>query len=143
MQRTGCRLVSTGRARPVLTNGLFRYKRKWGYAVRPDAFQPRAFGVRIANTRGGRAFLARNPLVLESASGLVGVALIGREETAGSKDVKRAARYFSTRGLARLVLLSERGFAADVDRQATPGLVLRDCAGSLLVPLESGEEVPA
>jgi hypothetical protein len=85
--------LSLGTARPLLSDGVLRYKRKWGASLgRPSTWE--TFALRYRNTSATRAALAAAPLVVDR----------GRE------------------GLAVLVASGERTPAATIAEVDTPGL---------------------
>ena len=85
--------LSLGTARPLLADGVLRYKRKWGASLgRPSTWE--TFALRYRNTPATRAALAAAPLVVDR----------GRE------------------GLAVLVASGERSPAAAIADVDTPGL---------------------
>src|SRR5262249_47714396 len=64
----GFRHLALGTARPVLTDGVLRYKRKWGARLgRPDTFD--RFILVHRNTPGVRDVLTAAPLVVECDGG--------------------------------------------------------------------------
>ena len=59
--------LSLGTTRPVLSDGVLRYKRKWGASVgAPSTWE--VFGLRYRNTAAVRALFARAPIVVDRGS---------------------------------------------------------------------------
>jgi hypothetical protein len=96
----GFRRLSLGTARPVLTDGVLRYKRKWGAAIgRPSTWE--AFALHYRNTRGVRAALAAAPLVVSRPRR----ALAARAGHPASATPNAAAAAIDTPGLRDVALL--------------------------------------
>jgi len=94
--------LSLGTCRPVLTDGVLRYKRKWGAAVgAPSTWD--AFLLRYRNTAGVRATLTEVPLVLELGDGRL-AALAGAHGDAGD-DLGGHLRRLDAPGLVDLACL--------------------------------------
>jgi hypothetical protein len=91
--------LSLGACRPVLTDGVLRYKRKWGAAIGRWATWD-AHVLRYRNTAPARAALAGAPLVVVPPEG----GLIGVVGTTGSGSPDALARV-ATPGLAELACL--------------------------------------
>jgi hypothetical protein len=101
--------LSFGTCRPVLTDGVLHYKRKWGERIGPPLGRD-GFLLRCRNTPGLRAALAAAPLVLD----------VGRGRLAGLGAVRDADADLA--GVA--LLLRTPGIAAGaclVDRVPSPG----------------------
>jgi GNAT acetyltransferase-like protein len=78
----GFRRLSLGTCRPVLTDGVLRYKRKWGARIgRPATWD--AFLFRYRNTPAVRAALTHAPLVVDRGDGAL-VALAGTHGAAAA-----------------------------------------------------------
>jgi hypothetical protein len=102
--------LSLGTCRPVLTDGVLRYKRKWGARLgTPTTWD--SFALRYRNTPAVRAVLAAAPLIVEHGSGRL-AALVGapRDELATHLDSVDAP------GLAELACLVDE----DVEVPARP-----------------------
>ncbi|HYR95305.1 MAG TPA: hypothetical protein VEM57_01160 [Candidatus Binatus sp.] len=92
--------LSLGTVRPVLTDGVLRYKRKWGGVLgAPHTWE--AFLLRYRNTAAVRGALGATPLILDRGRrGLAG--LMG----AGSPDVSAQLAGLDTPGLSEIVCLT-------------------------------------
>ena len=91
--------LSLGTARPLLRDGVLRYKRKWGASLgRPSTWE--TFALRYRNTPAARAALAAAPLVLDRGrDGLAALIASGeRTPTDAIADV-------DTPGLATIAVL--------------------------------------
>jgi hypothetical protein len=96
----GDRRLALGATRPLLTDGVLRYKRKWGARLGTPATRDR-FVVRYRNTPATRAALTASPLVVEHVPGVL-AALVGAEGV----DPGAQLRQLDTPGLAQIVLLT-------------------------------------
>ena len=99
--RTRVPRLSLGTTRPVLTDGVLGYKRKWGaYVGRPSTWE--AFLFRCRNTPAVRGALAAAPLIVDrGARGLA--AVVGLDERAMRDDL---LAHVDTPGIAEIVGLS-------------------------------------
>ncbi len=123
--------LSFGTCRPVLTNGVLRYKRKWGGRLGgPLSWD--SFLLRYRNTAGVRSALTRTPLVLDYGRGRLG-ALVGARGDAG-RDLDAHLAQLDTPGLASLACL------VDPDVEVTPGLTTPHTPLRVVLP---GEVWPA
>lgn len=95
-----CTRLSVGRSPALLGNGQFQYKRHWGYAAVVDSFHPRLVALRVKNSEIGRSFLEKNPLILQTRDGLVGVISVGEDN--GGKRIEDLCSLYDTRGLKKL-----------------------------------------
>jgi len=77
----GFRRLSLGACRPVLTDGVLRYKRKWGARIGTPVRWD-AFALRYRNTAAVRAALTASPLVIDLGDGRL-AALAGAAGDAG------------------------------------------------------------
>jgi hypothetical protein len=122
----GCREIDFLGSRPILSDGLFRYKRKWGTFVEDSPvprgdilLRPLSFDEPV------RAFFRRCPFVVRDGEGLAGKVLVDdRIVTAG--DLEAIHEQFDTPGLDGLVVFSLAGFdQAALDRTAPDWRPLR------------------
>jgi hypothetical protein len=91
--------LSLGTARPLLSDGVLRYKRKWGASLgRPSTWE--TFALRYRNTPATRAALAAAPLVVDR--GRDGLAAL---VASGERTPADAIADVDTPGLATIVLL--------------------------------------
>jgi hypothetical protein len=94
--------LSLGACRPVLTDGVLRYKKKWGAAIgRWTTWE--AYLLRYRNTAPARAALAAAPLVVATRDGR----LAGLAGATGATSADELAR-LATPGLAELACLAAR-----------------------------------
>jgi Acetyltransferase (GNAT) domain len=94
---------SLGTTRPALSDGVLRYKRKWGAAIgTPNTWD--AFLLRYRNTPGVRAAFTAAPLVLDRGRGGL-AALVGGV----GRDAREHLAWSDTRGLAEIAYLQEDG----------------------------------
>jgi hypothetical protein len=113
----GCREVDFLGSRPLLDDGLFRYKRKWGTRV-VDSLVPRS-DILLRPLRFDapvRAIFERNRFIVRDGAGLAGKLLLdGPVRREHLRDL--LARYH-TEGLRRLKVLSTDGIDAAAVRWA-------------------------
>lgn len=131
----GYRCVDYCGSRPLLSDGVFQLKRRWGGAV-SDGWSHDTLFIR-PNDLGpaNLAFLARCPLVARSGAGLVGKAMVGREAVR-AEHVARADQSYATAGLRAIRLYSLQAPTPEALEAA------RASARIELVDL-SGEQAPA
>src|SRR5262249_28831050 len=110
--------LSLGTCRPILSDGVLRYKRKWGGRLgRPRAWE--AFRLHHPNTAATRAALTAAPLVLDRGRGRL-AALMG---VVGRDTAEHVARV-ETPGLAEIALLADAGAPVDPPLASTAPLRL-------------------
>ena len=99
--------LSLGTVRPVLSDGVLRYKRKWGGVLgTPSTWE--AFLLRYRNTAAVRGALTAAPLVLDRRPrGLA--ALVG----AGPGDLAAQVARVDTPGLSEIACVTDGGVLAD------------------------------
>jgi len=98
----GFRRLGFGTCRPVLTDGVLRYKRKWGGRLgAPDTWD--RWLLRYRNTPALRAALTAAPLVIERGRGRL-AALAGAHGAAGD-DLRHRVRQLEIPGLEELACL--------------------------------------
>jgi hypothetical protein len=113
--------LSLGTTRPVLSDGVLRYKRKWGASVGPPSTWE-VFGLRYRNTPAVRALFARAPIVVDRGS--AGLATI---VGAAGRSPGDAFTSVETPGIAEVACLADEvsSLADGVPRRHTirPGEV--------------------
>jgi hypothetical protein len=129
----GCRLIDFLGSRPVLNDGLFRYKRKWGTYVE-DSPVPRG-DILLRPVRLGaavRSFLRTNHFIVRDGQGIA-AKILHDNGPLSREDVHMAQEDLYTKGLRSLKLFSLAGVEADAfvqrDRSDIP-LKLIDLSGS-------------
>jgi GNAT acetyltransferase-like protein len=104
----GCSVVDSGGTRASLTDGVFRYKRKWGGAITPNSECFSAFLVHWGRWNHVVAeFLARTGLVFTDGPSFDAVRVVGDGQPAG-----HAFHECWTAGLRRLYLINPAGWPA-------------------------------
>ena len=92
-------------SRPVLSDGIFQMKRRWGASVH-DGWSRDTLFFRPRRLDGANLeFLTRNPLISRSSDGLVGKCLCGAN-AAGPADVDRAEQVFASDGIREIRMYS-------------------------------------
>lgn len=114
-------------SRPVLTDGIFQMKRRWGASVH-DGWSRDTLFIRPRRLDGGcLELLGRNPFIARGASGLEGRVLCAAA-AAGADDVERVRQQFASEGIREVRLLSlaaPQAGALDAAR-AEPGVRIID-----------------
>jgi hypothetical protein len=123
----GCALVNMGGAVPVLTDGVFRYKRAWSARVVPRAETHSE--LLVGWHRPGPAvlqFLADAPLIYRAARSLAAVTAIDTDDTADPREGARLQRALLPRGVRDLTIMAPAGWApAEQGWTLPPPSVLR------------------
>lgn len=121
---TGCEEVDFLGTRPVLNDGLFRYKRKWGTRVEDSPIPRGDILIRpLCFDDGVRSIFRENPFVVRDGAGLVGKILLD-DGVAGRDDLESLLARFNTPGLRGLKVFSTGGFEADASRWANAPEIL-------------------
>lgn|GEM_PF-3095333 len=114
-----CRLLDIGLTRPLLNDGVARYKRKWGSTVMFDSSQNWGFWIHISHKSAEVVhFLAQHPWIwADHGYSLKGLLVIDNQgEPLSQADVDKACRRVWIPGLGSIVVYAVPGFA--------PGLCL-------------------
>jgi hypothetical protein len=114
-------------SRPLLSDGIFQLKRRWGGHVYDGWSRDTLFFLPSHLRQANLSFLTRHPLIARSSHGLVGKVLVGAESVQPG-DVARAEQVYSTVGLwaIRLYSLQSPSPEAFDAALATPGIELVD-----------------
>jgi hypothetical protein len=114
-------------SRPVLSDGIFQVKRRWGASVH-DGWSRDTLFIRPQNLlEANRGFLGRNPLIVRGPGGLEGRILCA-EAPAGTEDVDRARQLYSSDGVReiRIQSLAMPDAAAVEAARKEPGIRIVD-----------------
>lgn len=104
--RCGCTMIDMRGARPSLSDGLFRYKAKWGTEIYDMTQNPVSALVHWNRLDGAvAAFLADTPLVFRDGAGLSGLAVAGEPGPWTPAAFQNARRRLWVAGLDRLCLV--------------------------------------
>lgn len=109
----GCREIDFGHCRPILSDGLVRYKRKWEMRVRDEprrvdrvlAVKVRRFGPAVVR------FLVENPMFVLEPGGLAGWVFDDSREPVDRERLREILRGVLTVGLERFRVASPAGLA--------------------------------
>jgi hypothetical protein len=114
-------------SRPLLSDGIFQLKRRWGGHVYDGWSRDTLFFLPSHLGQANLSFLTRHPLIARSSQGLVGKVLVGAEPIQPS-DVARAEQVYSTAGLRAIRLYSLQSPSPEAldAALATPGIELVD-----------------
>ena len=123
----GCHAADYCGSRPLLSDGIFQLKRRWGGHVYDGWSRDTLFFLPINLGPANLGFLTRHPLISRCRQGLVGKVFLGTEPIQPD-DVARAELVYATAGLQaiRLYSLQRPGPAALDAARATPGIELVD-----------------
>lgn len=110
-----CRGVDFGLSRPFLSDGLLRYKKKWGAALLPNPKQYRVLGVR-SGSQAYSGFLSRFPVFFDQGY-LSGYIWASEKKTVNMQDMKHIQKAYFNPGLRRMFIHSEWGFTAEVQKK--------------------------
>lgn len=92
-------------SRPVLTDGIFQMKRRWGASVH-DGWSRDTLFIRPRRLAGGcLELLARTPFIARGAAGLEGRVLCAAAPASG-EDVERVRQQFASDGIGEIRILS-------------------------------------
>jgi hypothetical protein len=121
----GCDEVDFLGTRPVLNDGLFRYKRKWGTYVEDSPIPRGDIMLRpICFNDPVRSIFRENQFIVRDAAGLTGKILLDNGRVGRSALEEIVAR-LHTPGLRRLKVFSMQGFSTDAcSWAADPGVPL-------------------
>lgn len=111
----GCRVVDFLGSRPLLDDGAFRYKRKWGTYI--DKFYRPVADIYFKTLRlntGVKSFLAYNPFIIKTSKGFRGRVLLNTP--ANDKDIKSCAKHYQTRGLNGIDIFCTAGIQYCADK---------------------------
>jgi len=129
----GCDEIDFLGSRPLLNDGLFRYKRKWGTYVEDSPvprgdilLKPLTFSAPI------RSFFANNYFITREGKDLVGNILL-EQKAVKQKDLEDIIDYYYINGLKHIKIFSCNGFNADAKsyaRSKAPEIKLLDISES-------------
>ena len=126
-RKAGCVRVDFGGSRPSLTDGLLRFKRKWGVALRDNPRNHYELLMRVNRwNRNVTALLSTTPLIYREGGGFAGLAAIDSDQPATQADTDRLRHFLWSDGLRCLSILSASGWEAGI--KAPPRVSLLDCA---------------
>jgi hypothetical protein len=110
-----CRFVDFGGCRACLSDGILRYKRKWGISVRVRPGNQFYTLINWATwTPAVAAFLRDVPVLHQAGNQLVGVTAASAVEPGTQEDVDKIHQTVSIPGIDRLVVVSEAGWSAGI-----------------------------
>jgi len=110
-----CAMVDFGGCRPCLTDGVLRYKRKWGMELRTRSMNQ--FCTLVCWNRWNPAvgtFLSDVPVLHQHQGRLTAIASAGLSRTGSQADADRSIEALHMRGVDRFVLVNEAGWESGV-----------------------------
>ena len=106
----GCHTISFGLSRPLLNDGCFRYKRKWGTIIEKTLFPRADILIKpLSSIAPITSFFAHNPFITGDGKYLVGKILFDKDKVTET-NINHCLKYYSTNGLNCLKLFSLHGF---------------------------------
>jgi hypothetical protein len=103
-----CARIDFGGVSPVLSDGLLRYKKKWGIRLAAEPHTPYDYLVRWDRPDALLLrFLARNPLIFRQGSTLAAVVASGAKNHELEDDARRLHRDFFVGGLGAFYVLAD------------------------------------
>jgi len=141
--RLGCSWIDFGAVRPSLSDGLLRFKRKWGTSlVDGQRGNHYSFLIRWREWNPSVAgFLAENSLVYRNQNnGLSAITAIVRDGPATQEDATRTAHLLWTDGLDDLSIVSASGWEPCVKPPVKISLLTRP---SCLIGVSQATAIPA
>jgi hypothetical protein len=118
-----CEAVDFGLTRPLLNDGVARYKRKWGSTVTMDSSQNWGLWIHVSrNTAQAVRFLTQHPWIwIDRDRKLRGLLVIDNQDRALSKpEVTKACKRLWAPGLHSVIVYATRGFTTEVDLSHGP-----------------------
>ena len=128
----GCRVVDFLGSRPLLEDGAFRYKRKWGtyidsfYRPMDDIY----FKTACMNT-GVKSYLAYNPFIIKHQK--VSEVEYSLNTPVGDKDINSCAKRYQTNGLTGIDIFCTAGIQKDAHKyldNIVPDIQVHDISNS-------------
>jgi hypothetical protein len=110
-KETGCKFVNFGASRPSISDGVLKYKRKWGGSLTDVYHNHYNFLVRWNGLNEPVAsFLSSTPLIFRARGGFSAVCAIDRDERVTEAEADKIHRSMWMPGLHRLYLISTSGW---------------------------------
>jgi len=107
----GCELLDFGGCRPLLNDGLLRYKRKWGMVINEKHDTHYDYLVYFNNlNREVISLLSNTPLIFRHNGSLSAISLMDGEKPATEVEVQKAHHSMWIPGLRQLYLVSTSGW---------------------------------
>ncbi len=123
----GCTDLDLGLARPLLNDGVARYKRKWGAYTLADFNQNWGFWINVGRDAAkASSFLAKNPWIwLDNGNRLRGL-LVRNDATEplNRVQIRKICKKYWASGLDSLIVCAELGFKEDVSLTQNPMPIL-------------------
>lgn len=119
---SGLRGVDFGGCRPLLRDGLFYFKKRWGMGVGGVGASKNVYGLRpLRLTPAVQDFLAANPFIYLDRDRLKGFILSPGDGPLTLSAIRGMVRAAAIPGLDSLTLLAPAGFASEAGREARLG----------------------
>jgi len=120
----GCTFVNFGASRPSISDGVLKYKRKWGGSLTEVYHNHYNFLVRWNRlNRPVISFLSSTPLIFRGRGGFSAVYVIDRDGRATKAEADKIRRSEWMPGLCRLYLVSTSGWQSEISSPPQTRLV--------------------
>ncbi len=111
----GCKFIDFGGSRPCLSDGLLRYKRKWGVSLIEQHDLWYDFLIHWNNFDGMLiSFFANTPLILREKDGFTAICVIDQDEPVDQAQVLNVHTSMWIPGLQKLYLISASGWQPEI-----------------------------
>ena len=133
-QSLGCDVIDLGGSRPLLDDGVLRYKRKWRMRLveKQDTHSDFLVGWK-GLTPPALALLSNLPLIFRDSDGLAALHVIDGETPPGETELRRLVRSIWVPGLRRLYVASTSGWE-DIRKGPDHTLLVDPCLSGTLTP---------
>jgi hypothetical protein len=113
----GCQVIDFMGSRPLLKDGPFRYKRKWGAAIVDGPLPVNDFYFKICHFNGAvRNFFSNNPIITKRGDQYVGKVLLTQQAT--RDDIEYCLKNYTTCGLSHIEIFCLAGIDNDARETA-------------------------
>ncbi|HSE84317.1 MAG TPA: hypothetical protein VLB01_07195 [Thermodesulfobacteriota bacterium] len=107
----GCKFIEFGGSRPCLTDGLLRYKRKWGMSLTEQHSFRYDFLIHWNKFDGMlTSFFANTPLIFRKKDGFAAICVISQDEAVDQIQAMKVQTSMWMAGLQELYLISTSGW---------------------------------
>ena len=115
-KETGCKFVNFGASRPSISDGVLKYKRKWGGSLTEVYYNHYNFLVRWNRLNGPvTSFLSSTPLIFRERGGFSAVCVIDQDGRVTEAKADKIHRSMWMPGLCKLYLVSISGYQPGIN----------------------------
>jgi len=113
----GCRVVDFMGSRPLLKDGPFMYKRKWGTSIGKFHLPINDLYLKVCNFSAGvRSFFSNNPIITNNGDKYIGKVLL--TEPATQPTIKHCTKNYTTTGLNHIEIFCTAGMNIEAKEYA-------------------------